>query len=141
MDCRTFKTFEGTPRRFKLAVGTEESKFNHRVIVDTMFIENRPNIHLVYGSTHFTADAFFRNQTTTEIWKPCFVCEIMRIMTPPDFLAVDQVSVHILREMKETLAASGVTIDKAPIETRDPSGLSRGTMRRFALALTSSETP
>lgn len=46
-DCKVCKEFAATSRRFKLTVGTEDIRFNHRVYVDTTFINNRPVIHLV----------------------------------------------------------------------------------------------
>lgn len=55
-------------RPFKFPVGTEEMRFNNRIIVDTMmFLDTKPVIRLVDESTHFAAAFFLRNQSSSEI--------------------------------------------------------------------------
>lgn len=50
--CAICNTHAPAPRRFKLTVGTNDLRFNHIVQVDTMFIENRPVLHMVDTATH-----------------------------------------------------------------------------------------
>lgn len=43
-----------TARSFKLTVGTEDLKLNHRIILDKIFLINWPDMNLVDEGTHFT---------------------------------------------------------------------------------------
>lgn len=64
---RNLQTERSKPRLFRLTLGTEESPFNHKVVVDTMLLNSKPVLHLVHKNTHFTAACFLENQTTAEI--------------------------------------------------------------------------
>ena len=88
-----------------------------------MFIENRPVIHLVDESTHFTAAAFLTNQSSLEIWKAISRLWINTYIGPPDYLKVDQGSNYISNEMKANLSAAGITLEEAPIETPGSIGI------------------
>lgn len=92
-------------------------RFNHRVIDDKMFTNARPVMHLIYEATHFTSDALLRSQSSSDIWNSILRLWIFVYMGPPYFLAVDQGSAYVSKEMKEALGDSGVTLDEAPIET------------------------
>lgn len=70
--CRECQEYEGAPRILKITVGPENLQFNHRVVVDTMFITSRPVSHLVDESTHFKAAYFLRNQSANEIRKTIY---------------------------------------------------------------------
>lgn len=74
-----------SPRKFRLTVGEEELRFNQRVIVDNMFINNKPIIHMVDESTHFTAASFLRNQSAEKIWKSIRKLWILTYMGPQTF--------------------------------------------------------
>lgn len=41
---------------------------NNNVQVDTMFIQGRLVVPLVYETTHFSSAAIFRNQSMADIW-------------------------------------------------------------------------
>lgn len=58
-----------SPRRFRLSVGSEELRFNHRVQLYTKFTEGRPVIDMVDKATHFCASSFLLNQPTKKVWE------------------------------------------------------------------------
>lgn len=109
--------FAGTPRRFKLTIGSHELQFNHRIIFDSIFINCRPILHMVDESTIFCAAAFFRIQSENEISRNISSLWGYIYIVPPDLLSVDQRFSYISKEMRETLSASEVTLEETPIET------------------------
>ena len=115
-DCKTCLKYAQAPRRFRLTIGAEKLRFNHRVVVDTMFINNKPILHMVDEATHFSAACFLRNQSTSEIWKCIRKLWILTYMGPPDFLTVDQGTAYVSKEMKNNIAAAGIVLEEAPIE-------------------------
>ena len=122
-NCKICKTNAATPRRFKLTIGTDDLRFNNRIIVDTMFIEGRPVIHIVDECTHFTAASFLKSQSASEIWKSILMLWTHTYMGPPDFLAVDQGSAYISEEFKRNAAADGIIMEEAPIESPGSIGI------------------
>lgn len=67
-DCTTCKINSLPPRRFKLTIGDDDLQLNHKVIVDTMFLKNKPVIHLIDENIHFVGASFLKNQLKNEIW-------------------------------------------------------------------------
>ena len=94
-DCKTCLKYAQAPRRFRLTIGAETLRFNHRVAIDTMFINNKPILHMVDEATHFSAACFLRNQSTREIWNNIRKLWILTYMGPPDFLIVDQGTAYV----------------------------------------------
>lgn len=121
--CKVCNKHASKPRRFKLTLGTEEIRFNNRVYVDTMFINSRPVIHLVDEGTHFAATCFLRSQSATDTWKAILRLWVHTYLGPPDFLAVDQGSAYVSREMKMAMDASGIRVEEAPVENPGTMGI------------------
>lgn len=69
VDCSTCK--ENTPsiRSFRPSVRRDHFKFNHLVIVDTIFINGRPILNMVDDSTRNQAVSFLISQFKNKIWK------------------------------------------------------------------------
>lgn len=105
------------PRRFKLAVGTDELRFNHIVAVDVMYIDGEPVLHIVDEATHFMSACFLRNSSTKEVWASIRKCWINVYLGPPDFLRVDQGSNLVSSEFKESAAGLDIVVLDAPVES------------------------
>lgn len=132
-ECKPCMTHAKAPRRFKLTVGTGNLRFNHSVQVDTMFIRGKPVLHMVDLATHFCAAAFLKNQSTNSIWKTIQGLWNLVYVGPPDHLSVDQGTKYVSKEMRENLAAEGVTLHEAPVE--NPGTI--GTVERYHAPLRS----
>lgn len=115
-DCSIRKLHKSDLRSFRLKVGTDDMIFNHRVQVDTMFLDGRPVIHLVDLETQFFAAAFIKSQSTDEIWRRIQRFWTLVYMGPSEFLEVDQGTLYVSRDMKINLSASGKILKEAPIE-------------------------
>lgn len=87
-----------TPRIFKIPIGSEELRFKHWVVVDTMFLNARPVLHVINEATHFTAATFLRDQSANEIFKQIYKLWALSYMAPPDFLTVDQAPTELARQ-------------------------------------------
>ena len=145
--CDPCQRYSTKPRRFKLAVGTEELRFNHVVAVDVMTIDKRPVLHMVDESTHFMTARWLPLMTSIETWKAIRRCCIDVYLGPPDFLRVDQGTNLVSKEFKENAAACDIMILEAPVES--PSTMShveryhpplRAAYRKLRSSLSSKET-
>lgn len=88
--CDACKEYPPTPRRFKLTIGTKGLRFNHDVKVDTMFLQNRPVLHMVDMATHFCSSKFLRTQSTPDIWKSMLSKWMLMYAGQPGHLSVDR---------------------------------------------------
>lgn len=113
--CDSCKVHAPKSRRFKLTLGTGDTRLNHRVFVDTMFLKTRPVMHLNDEPTHFSAASFMKTQSATDTWKAILRLWLDAYMGPPDAFYVEQGSAYVSREVKSAITASGITIDEAPI--------------------------
>lgn len=48
-DCHTCKPKFTSQRRFKFTIGADDLQFNDRIIVDKMFIDSKPVIHMIFS--------------------------------------------------------------------------------------------
>ena len=49
------------PTRFRVSLGAEEIQFYERILIDIMYIDGRPVLHMVDEGTHFSAASFLVN--------------------------------------------------------------------------------
>lgn len=92
--CKACAKNSSGARRFRLTVGSEESRFNHYVEVDTMCIDGHPVVHIIDRSTHFFAATFLKRQRASDIWNSNHRIWTLAHCGPPEFLTIDQGSNH-----------------------------------------------
>ena len=66
--CGPCQRISSAPRRFRVSFGTEHIKFNERVIMDIMYIDGEPILHIVDDVTRFNAAYFLPDVSTETIW-------------------------------------------------------------------------
>lgn len=86
------------------------------VQVDTMIIQIRPVVYLVYEATHFSSAQFLRNQSTADIFPTFEIILSLSYLGPPDFLSVYQGSAYVSTKMQKMLLAEEIILFEAPIE-------------------------
>ncbi|KAI0996600.1 hypothetical protein K3495_g11583 [Podosphaera aphanis] len=64
-------------------------QFNHSIIVDVMYIESVPVLHIVETATKFQAARWLQNNSTKHIWDAISSCLIGVYIGPPDFIVTD----------------------------------------------------
>lgn len=68
-DCMICKHNFSAAICFTLTVDTGYLAFNNTFQLNTIFIADRPVLHMVYLATHFSAAFFLRKRSTADIWK------------------------------------------------------------------------
>lgn len=80
------------PRYFKLTIVSRALRFNDNAQVDTMFLDGKPVVHMVYEATPFTEARFVSCQSAAAIWKAIQQMWSPAYMGPPDHISVNQAS-------------------------------------------------
>lgn len=115
--CKTCSEFSSRPKRFRLTVGTDELNFNSVVVVDVMYIHQKPVLHVVDESSHFAAAMFLRSMSAADTWDAITRCWSNVYLGPPDYLRIDQGSNFVAKEFRGLVAAEVIELMEAPIES------------------------
>ena len=76
-----------SPGRFKFTLRTNEDLvFNFCIIVDIMYIEGNPLLHIIDQATRFQAARWLRNLSTKHTWDTLRECWIDTYLGPPDHI-------------------------------------------------------
>jgi len=105
------------PKRFKLTVGAEDSKFNSTIAADIIYLQKRPVQHVVDNATHFAGAKFLRKVSSSEVRKGFMFCWAHVYLRPLDFLQLDQGSNFTSKEFRGLAEAEGIKIIDFPIES------------------------
>lgn len=65
---------------------------------------------------HFAAEPFLRMKSVEDIWKKICRLWVFVYMGSPSFIAVDQGSAYVRKEMCETLSAAGVMVEEVLVD-------------------------
>lgn len=92
------------PSRFRVTLGSENVRFNERIIIGIMTLDNLPVLHFVDDGTHFSAAHFLYDVSTPTVWKNILQCWTSIYTGLPNRILTDQGSqfgelfIHMARE-------------------------------------------
>ena len=67
-NCTTCQRIQTAPLRFRVSFGSETARFNERIMIDVMYLDGEPVLHMIDEGTHFSAAQFLPNISTQTIW-------------------------------------------------------------------------
>ncbi|SLM34773.1 integrase and r domain-containing protein [Lasallia pustulata] len=102
------------PGRFKFIL-RDDVNFNYSIIVDIMYIDNSPILHIVDEATRFQAAKWLSNISAKHTWDILRLCWIDVYIGPPDYIIHDAAtskpvklaSEEQLPELRESIIALG----------------------------------
>ena len=104
-----------SPGRFKFTL-KEDIDFNYSIIVDIMFIDNAPILHIVDESTRFQAARWLTSMTAKHTWNALRMCWIDVYLGPPDFICHDAGKNFVSKEFRQLASSMAITTKAAPVE-------------------------
>ena len=116
-NCQTCNELASKPKRFRLSIGAENSRFNHVILADIMYIDQKPVLHVIDEATHFSSATFLPRVTSKDVWKALLRTWIYTYMGPPDHLKIDQGSNFVSKEFKGSASVLGINLIEAPVES------------------------
>ena len=116
-NCQTCNELASKPMRFRLSIGAENSRFNHVILADIMYIDQKPVLHVIDEATHFSSATFLPRVTSKDVWKALLRTWIYTYMGPPDHLKIDQGSNFVSKEFKGSASVLGINLIEAPVES------------------------
>ena len=68
-ECQPCQRIANSPTRFRVSLGSENVRFNSRVFLDIMYLDGKPELHLVDDATRLSATQFLESVSTVDIWE------------------------------------------------------------------------
>jgi hypothetical protein len=119
--CHQCQMHGNAPGRFKFTL-RDDLEFNYQVIVDVMFIDGKPTLHVIDAATSFQAARFLRNMTAKETWDALRMAWIDTYLGPPDTLVSDAGTNFTSAEFKANARIMAIEVEEIPVESHNSIG-------------------
>jgi hypothetical protein len=113
--CHHCQVMNKSPGRFRFTL-RDDVNFNHSIIVDIMFMEGRPVLHIIDEATRFNAARWLPNMSAKITWDVLQMAWIDSYNGPPDFITADAGKNFTSREFKHLAASIGSIAITVPVE-------------------------
>jgi hypothetical protein len=104
-----------SPGRFKFTL-RDDVNFNYSVIVDVMYVENSPILHVIDEATRFQAARWLQNISAKHTWDMLRLCWIDVYLGPPDHILHDAGKNFVSREFRQFATSMAITTKAVPVE-------------------------
>jgi hypothetical protein len=110
------------PGRFKFSL-KDDIDFNYEIIIDIMYLDGRPVLHIVDAATAFQAARFLRKDVSTKsVWEALRLCWIDVYLGPPDIIITDAGKQLTSTEFNQNARAISIEVREVPVEAHHSIG-------------------
>ncbi|KAI0994429.1 hypothetical protein K3495_g13753 [Podosphaera aphanis] len=110
------------PGRFKFTL-KNDYEFNYSIIIDVLYIDGKPVLHVIDSSTNFGASRFLTNMTALTTWNTLRYCWIDTYQGPPDQIVHDAGKNFASDEFRQLAKSMSIDIKEVPVESHNSIGL------------------
>lgn len=103
------------PARFRFTL-RDDVAFNYSIIVDIMYIDGSPLLHIVDEATRFQAARWLTNLSAKHTWDALRLCWIDVYTGPPDHVIHDAGTNFVSKEFRQYAATMGIITKAVPVE-------------------------
>jgi hypothetical protein len=114
--------YSKSPGRFRFKL-QDDIDFNHSIIIDIMYIDNKPILHIIDKGTRFQAARWLTNMTAKYIWDVLRQYWIDSYLGPPEHIITDAGTNFTSKEFKQHASTMGITTKSVPVEVHWSIGL------------------
>ncbi len=119
--CHYCQLYGKAPSRFRFTL-KDDYDFNHCVIVDVMYLDSKPVLHVIDEATAFQAARFLRDMTAKTTWETLRVCWIDVYQGPPDIIVSDAGKNFASEEFRQHASSLDIDIKEVPVEAHNSIG-------------------
>lgn len=117
------KDWHAPPDRFRVSFPAEKIVFNRLILLDLMYLDGLPVLHVVDNYALFSAATFLTEGETSEaIWRAYLQCWVTPYVGHPDFMHTDQGPQLISGQWRALLAANGIKHMESGVESHNSLG-------------------
>lgn len=122
--CHFCQKFGKSPGRFRFTLREQDDvNFNFNIIVDVMYINNSPVLHIVDEATRFQAGRWLQDISAKHTWDILRMCWIDTYLGPPDQITHDAGKNFISKEFKHYATTMGIQTKGVPVEAHNSVGI------------------
>ena len=115
------QVFSPPPTTFKVRF-PDDVIFNRRVLIDLMWIDGNPVLHVIDAGTNFSAARFFPAEDAKTIWNTFLYAWVTMYLGYPDKIVTDQGSVFTSEEWEERCNKANIELDNTGTESHSSLG-------------------
>ncbi|KAF1828306.1 hypothetical protein BDW02DRAFT_652134 [Decorospora gaudefroyi] len=119
--CHQCQLYSKAPGRFRFTI-RDDIDFNFRLIVDVMYIHQKPVLHAVDEATAFQAARFLLNLQANTTWNTLRAMWIDMYVGPPDIIATDAGKNFISEEFVNNAKTMAINVEEVPVEAHQSIG-------------------
>ncbi|EED22642.1 conserved hypothetical protein [Talaromyces stipitatus ATCC 10500] len=113
--CHHCQTYGKSPGRFRFTL-RDEVEFNHSIIVDIMYINGKPVLHIVDEATRFNAACWLTSISAKATWDALQMLWIDMYLGPPDFIVTDAGKNFVSKEFTQLASSVSTITVNVPVE-------------------------
>jgi hypothetical protein len=119
--CHQCQIHGKSPGRFKFTL-KDEYEFNYSIVVDVMYLDGHPVLHVVDEATAFQAARFLNDLSSKETWEQLRHCWIDVYQGPPDVIVTDAGKNFVSAEFNQNAKAMNTEVKEVPVEAHNSIG-------------------
>lgn len=119
--CHSCQMNGRSPGRFRFTI-KDDCEFNYMVIVDVMYLDGKPVLHVVDEATAFNAARFLPEISAKATWDALRLCWIDTYQGPPDFIVTDAGRNFASEEFRNNAKTMDVQVKEVPTEAHNSVG-------------------
>ncbi|EED12737.1 transposase, putative [Talaromyces stipitatus ATCC 10500] len=109
------------PRHFKFTLN-DDREFNYEIVVDVMYLDGKPVLHVVDWATSFQAARFLKSLSAKDTWEALRAVWIDTYLGPPDVISHDAGTNFAALEFKTEAKIMGIQCHQVPVEAHNAIG-------------------
>lgn len=119
--CRHCQLHGRSPGRFSFVI-KDDTEFNFNIIVDILYIQGKPVLHVIDEATRFQTGRWLKDISAKHVWDQLRVCWVDTYLGPPDFITADAGKQFVSKEFKLYASTMGTTVKNVPVEAHHSIG-------------------
>ena len=120
--CEPCQGNRNAPLRFRVIIGHENVRFNARALIDIMYLDGKPALHIVDEVTRFSAARFLAKMSTEAVQEAIVLCWSSVYTGLPDNIIVDEGS-QFRKLFAELAVLHDVNLEKSGVESHNSLGI------------------
>jgi len=120
--CEVCQRLVRAPSRIRVALPTQDIIFNQTVLLDLMFLDGKPVLHMVDEDTLFSAATFLQGETVEAVWWAYTRTWVYDYAGHPDAMHTDQGPQFVEAGWRALLHAAGTRHIESGVESHNSLG-------------------
>ncbi|KAI0992010.1 hypothetical protein K3495_g16176, partial [Podosphaera aphanis] len=110
-----------SPGRFKFTL-KDDCEFNYSIVIDIVYIDAKPALHVVDDATGFGAARFLTDMSSANVWNTLRYCWIDVYQGPPEYIVHDAGTNFVSKEFQQLAKSMAITTKEVPVEAHNSVG-------------------